>query len=175
MALFDIRAQAIVVIKEQGWDALPDTAYGQSKVRKTGRIGTEQAAYFRQAIEQNRQARWTFILMHKPVWQRSDEQNFATVETALQDQPYTVFYGHVHSYLHEERLGQDYIRLGTTGGAQVAGKDMAIDHVSLITVSGDGVDIANLRMSGIFDKSGKIPLNGEDLCFDVAICGEPTD
>jgi hypothetical protein len=28
------------------------------------------------------------------------------------------------------------------------------------------VDIANLRMSGIFDKTGKIPLNGEDICLE---------
>jgi hypothetical protein len=34
------------------------------------------------------------------------------------------------------------------------------------------VDIANIRMSGIFDKSGRIPLNGDDLCFEVAACGE---
>ena len=46
-----------------------------------------------------------------------------------------------------------------------------IDHVTLVTVSGDGVDIANLRMSGIFDKTGKIPLNGEKLCFEIAECG----
>ncbi len=48
---------------------------------------------------------------------------------------------------------------------------MAIDHVTLVTVSEDGVDIANLRMSGIFDKTGKIPLDGEELCFNIAECG----
>jgi hypothetical protein len=47
---------------------------------------------------------------------------------------------------------------------------MAIDHVTLVTVSPDGVDIANIRMSGIFNKTGKIPLNGEDLCFSIADC-----
>jgi hypothetical protein len=48
---------------------------------------------------------------------------------------------------------------------------MAIDHVSLVTVSETGVDIANLRLSGIFGKDGRIPLDGEDLCFDVRACG----
>jgi hypothetical protein len=33
------------------------------------------------------------------------------------------------------------------------------------------VDIANIRLSGIFNKSGKIPLNGEDLYFEMAKCG----
>jgi hypothetical protein len=43
---------------------------------------------------------------------------------------------------------------------------MAIDHVTLVTVSEKGADIANLRMSGIFDKTGKIPLNGDGICFE---------
>ena len=49
---------------------------------------------------------------------------------------------------------------------------MPIDHVTLVTVSGSGVDIANLRMSGIFGKDGRIPLNGEEMCFDVHQCGD---
>ena len=93
------------------------------------------------------------------------------IEAALADRPYTVFYGHEHSYLHETRHGRDYIRLGTTGGVQNPRKDMAIDHVSLVTVSETGVDIANLRLSGIFGKDGRIPLDGDDLCFDVRACG----
>ena len=173
--LFDIREQAMVVIKEEGWSIFPETAYGQSEVRKTGRIGAEQAAYFRDVIATNPQVRWTFITMHKPAWQRPGEENFATVEAALSDQPYTVFYGHVHSYLHELRNGRDYIRLGTTGGVQSPAKDMSIDHVSLVTVSDDGVDIANLRLSGIFDKTGRLPLDGEGLCFDVTRCGAASD
>ena len=40
----------------------------------------------------------------------------------------------------------------------------------LVTVSEEGVDIANLRMSGIFDKTGKIPAGGDELCFEAAIC-----
>ena len=49
---------------------------------------------------------------------------------------------------------------------------MAVDHVTLVTVSGGEVDIANLRLSGIFDKQGRIPLNGEELCFELATCPE---
>ena len=39
-------------------------------------------------------------------------------------------------------------------------------------VSATGVDIANLRLSGIFDKTGTIPAGGEDPCFEAAVCGE---
>jgi hypothetical protein len=42
----------------------------------------------------------------------------------------------------------------------------------LVTVSEEGVDIANLRMSGIFGKTGKIPLDGESMCFESAVCGD---
>jgi len=166
-----IRAEAIEVIEREGWGALHTTAYGRLLERKSGRIGPEQAAYFRGIIAQNPQVRWTFVLMHKPAWERPDEENFSTVEAALAGRPYTVFHGHVHSYQYQQRHGRDYIRLATTGGVQDADKDMAIDHVTLVTVSDTGVDIANLRLSGIFDKSGKIPAGGENLCFEAAICG----
>ncbi len=164
--LFRIRDEAIRVIDEQGWDALPSTAYGKSEERRTGRIGDEQAAFFRDVIERHPSVAHTFVIMHKPAWQRPGEEHFATVEAALSDRPYTVFYGHEHAYLHEQRFGRDYIRLGTTGGVQNPRKEMAIDHVTLVTVSPEGVDIANLRMSGIFDKKGAIPAGGDTLCFE---------
>ena len=170
--IFDIREESMKTVAAEGWGAFSSTAYGQLEERKSGRISAGQAAYFRQVIEKNPQVRWTFLLMHKPAWERPDEEYFSSIETALAGRPYTVFYGHVHSYVHQERLGRDYIRLGTTGGVQDPSKEMAIDHITWVTVSEEGVDIANLRMSGIFNKTGKIPLNGEDLCFDAALCGE---
>ena len=98
--------------------------------------------------------------------------HYANVESALADRPYTVFNGHVHSYQYLKRHGRDYVRLATTGGVQDADKELSIDHVTMVTVSKTGVDIANLRLSGIFDKKGKIPADGETLCFAAAICGE---
>ena len=170
--IFEIRAEAIRLIDTEGWDALLGTEYGQLAERESGRISAGQAAYFRNVIAQNPQVRWTFVLMHKPAWERPDEENFSTVEAALAARPYTVFHGHVHSYQHEQRHGRDYIRLATTGGTQTSTKPMPVDHVTLVTVSEEGIDIANLRLSGIFDKTGKIPLNGEDLCFEIKKCNK---
>jgi hypothetical protein len=79
----------------------------------------------------------------------------------------------VHSYAYEQRHGRDYIRLATTGGVQIEGAEQAFDHVTLVTISADGVDIANLRLDGILDKTGKIPAGGEALCFERAVCGIP--
>jgi len=168
----EIRMQAMEVVKNEGWGALPDTEYGRLVERLSGRVSPEQATYFRDVIAQNPQVRWTFVLMHKPAWERPDEENFSTVEKALEGRPYTVFYGHFHSYQYEQRFGRDYIRLATTGGVQNPAKDMAIDHVTLVTVSDSGVDVANVRLSGIFDKTGKIPAGGENLCFEAEVCGD---
>ena len=47
-----------------------------------------------------------------------------------------------------------------------------MDHLTLVTVARDGVDIANLKLSGIFGKDGRIPAGGEALCFEAAACGD---
>ena len=173
--IFDVRAESLRIVEKEGWGVFHQTAYGQLTERKSGRISAAQAAYFRNVIADNPQVRWTFLLMHKPAWERPHEENFSTIETALSGRPYTVFHGHVHAYLYTQRFGRDYIRLGTTGGVQSSGQAMALDHITLVTVSGEGVDIANIRMSGIFDKTGKIPLNGDELCFEIASCGVDGD
>jgi hypothetical protein len=69
-----------------------------------------------------------------------------------------------------ERLGRDYIRLATTGGVQFPDLGRSMDHVTLVTVDDQGVDIANLLMSGILDKTGHVPLGGDDVCFEQASC-----
>lgn len=166
-----IRTEADAVVAERGWDALPETAYGQLEERVTGRVSAEQAAWFEGVIAANPDVRHTFLLMHKPAWERPNEENFARIEAALADRPYTVFHGHVHAYGYEQRQGRDYIRLATTGGVQIEGAEQAFDHVTLVTVSDDGVDIVNLRLDGILDKTGRIPAGGETLCFEAAKCG----
>ncbi|MBT8056171.1 MAG: serine/threonine protein phosphatase, partial [Xanthomonadales bacterium] len=172
-ALHEIRDEALAAVKQDGWGVFMETAYGQSAERRFGRVGEGQADYFLDVLAEYPDVRHTFVVLHKPVWEREGEAQFARLEQALSGRPYTVFYGHEHSYLHQRRNGRDYIRLGTTGGVQNPAKDLAIDHVTLVTVSGKAVDIANLRMSGIFGKDGRIPLNGEELCFDVRACGPP--
>ena len=51
-----------------------------------------------------------------------------------------------------------------------------MDHITLLTLSGgesgDELDIVNLRMDGILDKTGHIPLGGDDVCFEAALCGD---
>ena len=170
--LHEIRDEAIAAVEAEGWDAFMDTEYGRSPERRYGRIGERQQGYFLDVIAENADVRHTFVLLHKPIWERDGEASFAAIERALATRRYTVFYGHEHDYQYDIRNGRDYIGLGTTGGVQNTSKAMAVDHVTLVTVSPDGVDIANLKLSGIFGKDGRIPAGGETLCFEARVCGD---
>jgi len=170
--IFNIRKAGIEVYMNEGPEAFAETAYANLPEKSSGNLTVEQSIYLVDAIAANPDVRWTFLFMHKAPWERADETNFAVVEEALADRPYTVFNGHIHAYEHIERYGRDYIRLATTGGEHFPDVSMSIDHVTLVTVDDKRVDIANLRMSGIFDKTGHIPLDGDDVCFEKAVCGQ---
>lgn len=144
----------------------------RSLTRKFGALSMDQIEYFEAAIDANRDARHVFLFAHKPVWDHPDGVA-SRLETALETLPFTAFNGHFHTYSHKESSGRDHIQLATTGGAQKPDTDAARDHVTLVTVTGDNVDIANLALSGIFDKSGRIPLGGDGICFSAARCGAP--
>ena len=169
--IFDIREAGIAVYMNEGPEAFAKTKYANLPEKSSGNLTLKQSAYFVAAIAANPDVRWTFLFMHKAPWERADETNFAAIEQALFERQYTVFNGHIHAYEYLERHGRDYIRLATTGGEHFPDLPLSIDHVTLVTVDDEGVDIANLKMSGILDKTGRIPLNGDDVCFEMAACG----
>lgn len=133
---------------------------------KVGEVGAAQSAYFERAIAANRKARWTVVMMHKPVWRRTGPGGLERIEAALKGRSYTVLNGHVHRYSHVVRDGRDYITLGTTGGdwgdTDAPG---AFDHIMWVTMTRDGPSIANLRLDGVLDRTGHIPAGGEALCL----------
>ncbi|MEJ8567030.1 metallophosphoesterase family protein [Elongatibacter sediminis] len=165
-----MRTEALARVPEEGWGALRDSDYGRAPEYSAGNISAGQATYFREVIAANPDVRWTFLFLHKAAWERHGGTPFSDIEDALADRPYTVFHGHEHAYRHQQRRGRDYIRLATTGGVQLPAKGRSMDHITLVTVSDNGVDIANLLLSGILDKTGHIPLNGDDVCFESARC-----
>jgi len=57
---------------------------------KEGRISDEQLDYFREVLDKHRQARWTLVFLHKPVWEYEDP-SWLRFEQLLADRPYTVF------------------------------------------------------------------------------------
>ena len=170
--IFELRNEAIAIFEAEGEEAFAQTEYARAPERSSGTIGPEQSAYFQQVLAENPEVRWTFLFIHKPAWRREGEATFADIERALADRPYTVFFGHYHVYSHEERLGRDYVGLATTGGEQYPQSGQSMDHVTLVTVSATGVDIANLKMAGILDKTGQVPLGGNQICFEASLCPE---
>lgn len=135
---------------------------------KVGEIGEAQSAYFERVIAANPKARWTVLLMHKPVWRRPGPGGLGRIEAALKGRDYTLLNGHIHRYSHTTRDGHDYITLGTTGGGWADNATPgAFDHIMWVSVTKAGPAIANLRLDGVLDKTGKIPAGGEALCLSL--------
>ncbi len=165
------RAEAFRVAEEQGWDAFYDTEYVKAPESAAGNITVAQADYVIGTLAEHENVRHTFVLMHKAPWLREDLEAFTAIEQALADRPYTVFHGHEHGYVHRTRHGRDYIQLATTGGVFLPENGDAYDQLLLVTVD-DDVTIANLKLSGILDKTGRLPRNGAELCLEYEDCPE---
>jgi len=136
----------------------------------SGDIGIPQKDYFLEVIKNNQDVDWTFLFMHKPIWLKEEEPEFFAIEAALTKRPYTLFNGHLHTYSYNKRKERDYIMLGTTGGRQRTKEKNSFDHVTLVTVDKNGPSIVNLKLEGILDKKGEIPIQGKELCFHAYSC-----
>lgn len=116
-------------------------------------ISEPQIEYFKEVLAKNRNVRWTFVFMHKPMWNHKEAKGWQEMEALLQDRPHTVFAGHTHDYKKFERNGNEYIIIATTGG----GSEMRgplygeFDHVVWVTMTDEKPRIANLMLKGIAD------------------------
>ncbi|MBX2941320.1 MAG: metallophosphoesterase [Cyclobacteriaceae bacterium] len=164
------RSEAIAILEGNHPEEYLHTEYYNMPERETGKVEEEQNAYFEKVIASYPEAKYTFVLMHKPVWQREGEGSLSRIENALGDRDYTVINGHYHSYSYTNRNGHDYIMLGTTGGSQNAEDDYSFDHITLVSYSDEGPTIANIRMDGLLNKTGKIPLDGARYCYQASKC-----
>jgi hypothetical protein len=124
------------------------------------RIGDKQLEWITADLEKNKDARWTLVFLHKPLWvdaeraiaeKTTDRTNWKKVEALLGTRPHTVFSGHVHHYVQYDRNGMKYYHLGTTGGSsQMRGLSYGeFDHVTWLTMEADGPRVANLMLEGI--------------------------
>jgi hypothetical protein len=116
--IFHARNRAIALLDSGKMALAMKTEYFAMPERVTGEVSDAQSAYFEKVIEQNPDVRWTFLFMHKPVWQREGIGNLERIEAALNKRNYTLFNGHFHKYGYTERNGKDYIMMGTTGGGR---------------------------------------------------------
>ncbi|MEQ8473589.1 MAG: metallophosphoesterase [Marinoscillum sp.] len=152
----EARKHAMRVIHGEIPGTFEETEYAQMFESKVGGISQVQTDYFKKALQANQEVRWTFVLMHKPLWRREDDMGLDQLEAALANRDYTVINGHLHSFSHRKRNGKDYITLGTTGGFQNEQDSMAFDHITMVRMARQPV-ITHLKMSGILDETGKVP------------------
>ena len=126
-----------------------------------GTIDKEQQEWVTKTLEANKDVRWTFVFLHKPIWNAKDlEKNgWAPVEKALAGRKYNVFCGHVHHYQIFHRNGTEYYQLATTGGgSRMRGIEYGeFDHVAWITMKKDKPLIANVMLDGILPADLKVP------------------
>jgi hypothetical protein len=168
--IYKARAEAIKILDGPSPQEAQESAYFAMKERVTGEISPTQSEYFEKVLADNKDVRWTFLFMHKPVWQREAPGGLERIEKALGSRPYTLFNGHLHKYSHTLRNNRDYIMVATTSGGQDAKSDMAFDHITLVSVGKKEPSIVNLRLEGILDKAAKVPLGGDTLCFQASRC-----
>ena len=111
----------------------------------------QQTDFALETIRKNKDVRWTFLLMHHPIWEYNTDGRFEELETALAERPYTVIAGHEHHYNHSQKQGRNYYILATTGaGSQLRGNYFGeFDHVTWVTMTDEGPSMANLRLDGI--------------------------
>lgn len=111
----------------------------------------KQTDFALKAISDNPDARWTFVLMHHPIWKYDTDGKFERIEDALASRKHTVIAGHEHHYQHIERKKTNYYVLGTTGaGSALRGEKFGeMDHIVWMTMTDNGPVMANLKLDGI--------------------------
>lgn len=120
-----------------------------------GTISDEQYEYIKKVLEENKEARWTLVFMHQPLWVQKDPVRWPDVEELLEKRKHTVFVGHEHRYVRYERNNGKYFILATTGGgSSLRGPELGeFDHVVWVTMTDQGPILANLQLDGIWDEN----------------------
>lgn len=165
--LDEYRTAAMKIIYGEIEGDFDTTRYMRMPERVTGAISNDQVDYFAQVLEDHQEVRWTFVLMHKPLWKREDNMGLQPLEKLLAGRNYTVINGHEHSFSYEQRNTMDYMMLGTTGGKFLNPQGNAFDHITLVRMAEEPV-ITHLRLDGILDKTGHIPHGGDSLNFQAS-------
>lgn len=122
--------------------------------RLGGGIGAQQLADITTALNANKDARWTLLFMHRPLWNYGNQAGYEQIEAALGDRKYTLFSGHHHHYLYSQHNGRDHYVLATTGGgSHLRGVEFGeFEHITWVTMTDEGPQVAHLELDGIHDK-----------------------
>lgn len=154
--IYEARAVALKIIDGEIEGKYEDSEYYHMPERRIGGMSKAQLDYYSDILKKYPDVKWTFVLMHKPLWMREDEKGLGPLEDLLANRDYTVINGHFHSFSNQMRKGHSYTILGTTGGSQNPQDSMAFDHVTLVRMAKKPM-ITHLKMDGILNEQGKVP------------------
>jgi len=118
------------------------------------KITDAQADYFERVLNENKDVRWTFVLMHNRIWkQKHKPEAWMRLEKLLADRSHTVFGGHEHFHEHTEIDGTAYIGMATAGGGWIWPKNKpgVYDHIVWVTMEDGGPVIGNILANEIRD------------------------
>jgi predicted phosphodiesterase len=119
-----------------------------------GSISDRQFEYIKKTLEYYEDVNWTLVFLHQPLWNQQDSKRWKEVEALLANRNHTVFAGHEHRYVKEDRNNGKYFTLATTGGvSSLRGTEFGeFDHVLWVSMTPEGPVMANLLLEGIWDE-----------------------
>jgi hypothetical protein len=115
-----------------------------------------QVAFVEDAVAKNPDARWTFLFLHEPAWENPSD-SFKAIQTILKDRKHTFFAGHLHYYDYDLIDGHEHITMGPAGASFHQDGPGNVDHITWVTMTDDGPQIANIALKGVFDRKGLDP------------------
>jgi hypothetical protein len=116
----------------------------------------EQVAWVAKTLEQNADVRWTFAFLHEPAWE-NPAPSFTAIEDLLKGRDHTIFAGHLHYYDYDDIDGYEHITMGPAGVSFHHEGPGNVDHLTWVTMTREGPEIANIALKGIFDRKGLDP------------------
>ena len=115
-----------------------------------------QIAFIEDALAKNSNVRWTFLFLHEPSWENPSD-SFKAIQEMLEGRKHTFFAGHLHYYDYDLIDGHEYITMGPAGASFHHEGPGNVDHVTWVTMTDDGPQIANIALKGVFDRKGLDP------------------
>jgi len=115
-----------------------------------------QLTFVSDALSRYDDVRWTFVFLHEPAWENPSD-SFREIQRLLADRSHTFFAGHLHYYDYDEIDGREYITMGPAGASFHHEGPGNVDHISWVTMTDDGPQIANIALKGLFDRRGLDP------------------
>jgi len=113
----------------------------------------DQIDFVKNTLAQNPEVRWTFLFLHEPAWENPSE-NFKAIQALLKDREHTFFAGHLHYYDYDKIDGYEHITMGPAGASFHQNGPGNVDHIMWVTMTGNGPQMANIALKGVFDRMG---------------------